>query len=91
VLERQLRAEWEMEVDGAVAVVTCRADLLVRRDGELFVAEVKTGALAPDPTRPATRRQLLEYAMVFDVAGVLLVDIPGARVRAVRMCVGGFG
>ena len=60
VVERQAWAEWVMEVDGVDCVVGCRADLIVERDGELYVAEVKTGALAPDPCRPATRRQLLE-------------------------------
>ena len=33
------------------------------------VAEVKTGRLAPRIDTPATRRQLLEYRLAFDVDG----------------------
>ncbi|MCB9672668.1 MAG: PD-(D/E)XK nuclease family protein [Alphaproteobacteria bacterium] len=83
VLDRQVTARWALLVDDEPVEVTCRADLVVEREGERFVAEVKTGAVAPDPARPATRRQLLEYALVFDVTGVLLVDVPEGRIRRV--------
>lgn len=72
--DRQVTRPWTLWVDGEPREVRSRADLLVSRDGLCFVAEVKTGARAPDPTRPATRRQLMEYDWVFEVAGVLLVD-----------------
>lgn len=88
IVERQAQAEWAVEVDGEATVVSCRADLLVTRGGELFVAEVKTGERAPDPFRPSTRRQLLEYALAFEVDGVLLVDMAERRVRAIRLLIG---
>lgn len=91
ILERQVWAEWVMVVDGVDCVVGCRADLLVERDGERYVAEVKTGALAPDPCRPATRRQLLEYALAFDVDGLLLIDMVAAEIRSVRLPLGARG
>ena len=50
-----------------------RADYLVEQDGERLVAEVKTGAEAPELSTAATRRQLLEYRVAFAVEGVLLV------------------
>ncbi len=85
VVDRQVSRVWTLEVDGESWEVLCRADLLVEdADGARFVAEVKTGRLAPEPTRPATRRQLLEYWLVFPVDGVLLVDMAAGRVRAVR-------
>lgn len=74
VEDRQVSRTWTLWVDGEPYEVRSRADLLVSRDGLRFVAEVKTGDHAPDPTRPATRRQLMEYHFVFPVAGVLLVD-----------------
>lgn len=84
VVERQLSRYWSMEVDGEPVEVGCRADLLVIDSaGDLYVAEVKTGDLAPDPTRSTTRRQLLEYWLVFDVDGVLLVDMAARRVHTV--------
>lgn len=74
ILERQVRGTWEIYVDDDPIEVNLRADLLVERDDEIFIAEVKTGRLAPDPNFPATRRQLLEYQLAFDVDGVLLVS-----------------
>ena len=61
-------------VDGEPVDVRVRADLLVARDGLRYVAEVKTGGQAPDPTYPPTRRQLLEYMLVFEPDGLLLVN-----------------
>jgi hypothetical protein len=62
-------------VDGEEHGVEVIADMLVERDGWRFIAEVKTGELAPDPLRPATRRQLLEYLLAFEPDGLLLVDM----------------
>ncbi len=75
VLEEQCRGRWPVEVDGEEHRVEVIADLLVERDGWRFVAEVKSGDLAPDPLRPATRRQLLEYLLAFEPDGLLLVDM----------------
>lgn len=83
VVERQARAVWSMRVDGEEVDVEVRADLIVRRRDRLFVAEVKTGERAPDPTHPPTRRQLLEYSLVFGADAVLLVDVPARAVRSV--------
>ena len=83
VLDRQVRCVWWMEVDGEEEEVELRADLLVERDGERFIAEVKTGVQAPDPTFPPTRRQLLEYRLAFDPHRVLLVDIEGSEIMEV--------
>jgi hypothetical protein len=70
----QVRGSWSLTVDGETFDFGVRADLVVARDGEVLVAEVKTGMLAPDPTFGPTRRQLLEYQLVFEVDGVLVVD-----------------
>jgi Holliday junction resolvase-like predicted endonuclease len=75
VIEAQLRGHWWIEVDGEEQRVEVIADLLVERDGHRWIAEVKTGDLATDPTRPATRRQLLEYLLAFEPDGLLLVDM----------------
>ncbi len=84
VLDRQVTSDWTLWVDGDAVEVRSRADLLVRREGLCYVAEVKTGSIAPDPGHPATRRQLLEYLLAFPVDGVLLVDMTEGRVREVR-------
>ena len=61
-----------------------RGDLLVRRSGETFLVEVKTGEREPSLRSSATRRQLLEYAHAFDVDGLLLVDATTGAVHEVR-------
>lgn len=91
VLDRQITARWTLFVDGAPVDVSCRADLLVRARSKAslprnqrFIAEVKTGDRAIEPTHPATRRQLMEYLHAFDVDGVLLVDMTRRCVRHVE-------
>lgn len=88
VVERQVGRAWSFLVDGEPVEAAVRADLLVQRDGALYVAEVKTGTRAPDPSFPATRRQLLEYLMVFEPDGLLLVDMEQRNVMEVEFPVG---
>ena len=84
VLDRQLTGRWSMRIDGRPVDVHSRADLLVTKGGHTYIAEVKTGTDAPDPTRPATRRQLLEYLHAFPVRGVLLVDMVSREIHEVQ-------
>lgn len=83
ILERQMCLEWVIDCDGEEHVVELRADLLVERAGQRYVAEVKTGVAAPLLTNPATRRQLLEYCVAYQVDSVLLVDVEMGVVREV--------
>jgi Holliday junction resolvase-like predicted endonuclease len=83
VVGRQVTARYGLGVDGEAIDVTLRADYVVERDDRRFVAEVKTGRAAPRLDTPATRRQLLEYRIAFDVTGVLLVDAEADAVRTV--------
>lgn len=84
VVDRQVAGSMVMVVDDEELDVGCRLDLLVEdADGLRYAAEVKTGARATDPTRPATRRQLLEYERAFEVDGLLLVDMDRRQVRTV--------
>lgn len=80
---RQTSRRYRVRVDGAECEVDLRADFVVRRRGETFVAEVKGGSVVNDPLHIPTRRQLLEYEVAFGVDGVLLVDVPGRRIRRV--------
>jgi Holliday junction resolvase-like predicted endonuclease len=79
----QAATRYEVDVDGARAEVAVRADFVVSRGGERFVAEVKTGRVAPRLETSATRRQLLEYQHAFDVGGVLLVDADARTVQRI--------
>jgi hypothetical protein len=70
----QVRAAYDLWIDGRRLSIELRADYVVERRGRSFVAEVKSGQLAPSLETAATRRQLLEYSIAFAVDGVLLVD-----------------
>jgi len=77
IVATQARTWWSPLLDGGPQEMELRADYLVEADGELLVAEVKTGDEAPRLSTAATRRQLLEYHVAFSAAygaeGVLLV------------------
>jgi Holliday junction resolvase-like predicted endonuclease len=83
ILARQPGLEWGIACDGEDLPVELRADLLVERRGRRYVAEVKTGVSAPLLTNAATRRQLLEYCVAYEVESVLLVDVEEQRVREI--------
>lgn len=72
-------------VDGAPRAYEVRLDYVVLDlQGRSWVAEVKSGDVAPDPVQRATRRQLLEYAVLVPQAiGVLLVDMEARAVHEV--------
>jgi hypothetical protein len=84
VIDRQVSLHWSIECDGQPHPVDLRADMLVERGGQRYVAEVKTGLSAPSLRLAATRRQLLEYAIAYQVESVLLVDMAARTVREVR-------
>jgi len=83
IVEAQATAVLPVRVDGETFLAGLRADYVVSKNGARFVAEVKTGELAPSVATAATRRQLLEYEIAFDVDGVLLVDAERGRVHAI--------
>ncbi|MCO4744677.1 MAG: hypothetical protein KC912_07810 [Proteobacteria bacterium] len=80
IVDRQVTGEWSYFLDGEPITVRCRADFLVSQDDHRFIAEVKTGERAIDPTNPSTRRQLLEYQLAFPVDGILLLDMESREV-----------
>ena len=83
VLGAQAVIEHAVRIDERVVTVALRADYLAAKDGRRYVVEVKTGAVAPKIETSATRRQMLEYRIAFDVDGVLLVDAESGKVHEV--------
>ena len=80
IVDRQHRREGTLLVAGETVVFEVRVDLLLEREGQPFLAEIKTGELAPSPSHPPTRRQLREYAALFPDHRVLLVDPDRRRI-----------
>jgi hypothetical protein len=83
VVGLQVPTTMVIRVDGRPVDVDLRADMIVERGFRRFVAEVKSGRAAPDPTNRATRRQLLEYRFAFDADGLLLFDMEANAVREI--------
>ena len=83
VLGSQVSAQYTLSVDDRTTEVRLRADYVVEKGGRSYVAEVKTGVLAPQIQTAATRRQLLEYRMAFAISGVLLVDVEAGQIHSV--------
>lgn len=84
IVGAEVGGSYDVHVDGRPVRIDLRADYVVERDAKRFVAEVKSGAAAPSIGTSATRRQLLEYRVAFDVDGVLLVDGETERTHAVE-------
>lgn len=81
---RQVAFPGTVWIDGEPVDFGIRVDLVLERDGQDYVAEVKTGELAPDPRHGPTRRQLREYADLLPNHGVLLVDVEAGAVHTVE-------
>lgn len=82
ILERQASRRCVMYINDRVAEFDVRADVLVQHGDERLLVEVKTGEVA-DPRVPQTRRQLREYADVFDVDAVMIFDATRQRLYRV--------
>lgn len=85
---RQVAVSYDVLIDNEPVAIDLRADYLVTYRDKRYIAEVKTGRSAPKIDTPATRRQLLEYRIAFDVDGVLLVDAEAERIHAVEFPLG---
>lgn len=70
----QKSAKLSMWVNGEKYSYLVRPDAFAEKEGKRYIVEIKTGSLAIDPKKSATRRQLLEYYHGFDVDGLLLID-----------------
>ncbi len=91
ILDRQVEHTWTIYGNDRPTHVGLRADLLVSKGGRDYVAEVKTGRVAPLLRTSQTRRQLLEYSVAYDVDGVLLVDMEAYEIQKIHFPPGGQG
>ncbi len=84
IVDRRRRGEIITYVDGKPHISFVQADFIVSKRDRIYVAEVKTGTYAPDPSEPAARRQLLEYDFVYKPDGVLVVDMIEKRIHLIQ-------
>ena len=83
VLETQVTYQGSVWVDNDELSYDIRPDLIVQKNGEKFLAEIKTGRAA-EPSDRNTRRQLREYAAVAGDDSVVLVDATKGNVQLIR-------
>jgi len=72
-----------MQVNSHRVPYRVRADYLLRKGNKTYVAEVKTGNQAASILQPHTRRQLLEYYLVYRPRAVLLIDGEEGKIEEV--------
>lgn len=83
ILERQALKRATMHINNRVAEYDVRADLLVQMGPDTALVEVKTGEAA-DPRHPATRRQLREYAALYNVDRLFLFDATNQKLHEIH-------
>lgn len=84
VVATEVTRQGHLELDGQARPYVVRADAVVERRRRRYVVEFKGGDDVSRITHRRTRRQLLEYAYLFGVDAVLLVDARRGRIHEVR-------
>lgn len=74
ILAAQLQEPITVYVNGEPQESTVRADFLVRKGWKNYIVEVKSGQQGT-VWQAATRRQLLEYKLVYEPDGIILLDM----------------
>ncbi|MEL6183913.1 MAG: hypothetical protein AAFU79_04745 [Myxococcota bacterium] len=85
VLGRQVERSYTLVVDGAPRTFKVRVDLLLSRGGRRAVGETKTGARVARLEHGPTRRQLIEYGLVFEAEEVVLIDVERRKLTSVEV------
>ncbi|GAW92311.1 hypothetical protein [Calderihabitans maritimus] len=83
IIDVQKRVPVRTYVDGKAHLNSVVADLVVRKNGRTYVVEVKSGKQARRVTSARTRRQLLEYFLIYRPDGILLLDMENRQLREV--------
>ena len=85
----QERKTIETTIDGRAHYHDLRVDYIVSKSGKTYIAEIKTGNIAPNPMLADTRRQLLEYYLAYRPDGILLIDMERKKLHEVVFTISG--
>lgn len=83
ILEIQKKQPISIYIDGKPHSSYVQADYLVKKAGRKYVVEVKTG-IKTRATNAIVRRQLLEYYLVFNPHGILLLDMENETLKKIE-------
>lgn len=75
ILAVQERVPVVTKINGKPHKSHIQADLIVQKGKATYVVDVKTGEVAKKPASPDNRRQLLEYFLVYQPDGVIVLDM----------------
>ena len=84
IIDIQKRVPIVTLMDGSPYNNWVQADFIVEKRGRRYVVDVKTGEQATKVTNSATRRQLLEYYLIYRPDGILLLDMEYGKLREVN-------
>ena len=84
IIEEQPEHDAELFIDEQLHKYKVRADFLVEYKGVTSIVEVKTGNKATDPASIQTRRQLLEYSLIYKVDQLLFFDAETFTLHSIR-------
>lgn len=88
VIDVQRRVPVVMIVDGREYKGAVQADLVARKGGKIYIVEVKSGRQGEEPGKATTRRQLLEYFLVYRPDGLLLLDMKTRKMHRISFRLG---
>ncbi len=84
IIDIQKQDSYTLYIDGKPHKAYVKADIIARRGSKRFVAEVKSGEKVTSPRYTETRRQLLEYFLVYRPDGLILVDMEKEILRKIE-------
>lgn len=84
LVAKQHRHQTHFYVNREAVEIEVRVDYIIEKDGQRYIAEVKTGRDAPNAAWPSTRRQLLEYSLIFPEYPVLLINMETKEIHLIE-------
>lgn len=84
IISTQEEFTYSLLTNGQKIPIKIRFDYIVKRGGQRYIAEVKTGKLAIKAEHGPTRRQLLEYCYASKSNGILLVDMENKSIKKIN-------
>lgn len=82
VVGEQVRKKTVMYIDGEICESFVQVDYLATKKNKRYIVEVKTGGQA-NLKIPNVRRQLFEYHHIFQVDGILFVDMNEEKIYSI--------
>lgn len=83
ILDRQQSKPLIIKSGSTTLRYLIRIDFLVKKNGHIYVVEVKSGAKTKITNRE-TRRQLLEYFLAYQPYGIILFDMENKKFSEIR-------